>query len=92
MVNADSYRIMITNFFVTALHGIAVNDVWFQKNDATCRTSQSTIDLLRQTTESRLIRRNDDVNWLSRTYEWTPFSMDCENWAFKGRQIEVAVV
>ena len=29
-VNGDTYRTMIIDFFVPALHGIAVNDVWFQ--------------------------------------------------------------
>ena len=30
--NADTYR-MITDFFVLSLHGIHVNDFWFQQDD-----------------------------------------------------------
>ena len=36
------------DFFVTALHGIDVNDVWFEQNGATCHTYHVTINLLRQ--------------------------------------------
>ena len=53
---------MITDFFVSTLHGIAVNDVWVKQNDVTCDTCHATIELLRQTFEDRLINRNGHVN------------------------------
>lgn len=71
-VNGDTYRTMITDFFVPALHGIDVNDVWFQQDGATCHTSHATIDLLRQTFDGRLISRNGDVNWPPRSCDLTP--------------------
>lgn len=55
-----------------ALHGIDVNDVWFQQDGATCHTSHATIDLLRQTFDDRLISRNGDVNWPARSCDLTP--------------------
>ena len=39
------------------------NYVWSQYHGATCHTSHSAIDLLRQTFDWRLIGRNGDVNW-----------------------------
>ena len=42
-------------FFVTALHGIKVNDVWYQQDGATCHTTHAAIDLLRQTFDGGLI-------------------------------------
>ena len=58
-VNVDIYRTMtIVFFFAHALLSITVNDVWFQQDG----TSYVTIDLLRQTFDGRLIRRNSDVN------------------------------
>ena len=63
MVYEDTYRIMITNFLVLALHGIDVNDVWFQQDTATSHiTFHVTIDLLPQTFGGRLISRNCDIN------------------------------
>jgi len=38
-VNGDTYRTMITDFFVPALDGIDVDNVWFQQDGATCHIS-----------------------------------------------------
>ena len=46
-INGDTYRTMISERFVTALHGINKNDVWFQKDGAICHTPHAKIDLLR---------------------------------------------
>ena len=48
--------------FVPALHAVAVDDVWVQQNDAICHTSHATTDLLWQTIDDLLIRRNSNVN------------------------------
>ena len=53
---------MITNFFVTDLHSIDMNDVQFQQDGATCQTSYVTINLLRKTFDGRLIYESSDVN------------------------------
>ena len=44
-------------FFLTPLHGINVNFVWFQQDDATCHSNHARTDLLRQTFDGRLISR-----------------------------------
>ena len=48
-MNEDTYRTIINDlFFVLALDDIAMNDVWFQQDSATCHTFHATIDLLCQ--------------------------------------------
>ena len=47
-------------FFVTVIHGIDMNDIWFQQDGTTCHTCHATIDLLRQTFDGSLVSRNDD--------------------------------
>ena len=39
---------------VHALHGIDMNDVWLQQDDAKYRSFQATVDFLRQTFHGRL--------------------------------------
>ena len=51
-------------FFVHSLHFIDINNVWFQKDGATCHTSHATNDLLHQTLDGHLISWNDDVKKL----------------------------
>ena len=70
-VNGDTYRTMITDFFVPALDGIDMDNVWFQQDDATCHTPHATIDLLRETFDGGLISRNVDVNWPPRSCDLT---------------------
>ena len=67
-------RTMITDFFVPALYGIDVNDVWFQQDGTTCHTSHATIDVLRETFYGRFINRNDNVNWPPRSCDFTPLN------------------
>ena len=56
-VNEDTYRTMITNFFVPTIHFY---------------TSHGTIVLLSQTFDGRLISRIDDVNWSPRSCDLIP--------------------
>ena len=48
-MNGAIYCTMITNFFGPGLHGIDVNDIWFQQDGATCHISHARINLLHQT-------------------------------------------
>ena len=63
---------MTINFLIPALHGIDVNNVWFQQDGTTCHTSQATfrlqLDLLCQAFDVHLIRRNGYVNCLPNGY------------------------
>ena len=47
--------------FVSSLHGIDVNDVWFQQEAAACNISHDTMDLLHQIFDGGLISRNADM-------------------------------
>ena len=71
-VNGDTYYTMTTDIFITVLHGIDVNNIWFQQDCATCHTSHAAIDLLRQMFDDRLIRRNVDVNGPTRSCDLKP--------------------
>ncbi|GFV35943.1 DUF4817 domain-containing protein [Trichonephila clavipes] len=43
-VNGDRYRAMITNFFIPELNNHDVQELWFQRDGATCHTARATID------------------------------------------------
>ena len=49
-----------------------VDDVYFQKDGATCHTSGETIGLLLKNFPGQVISRNGDYNWPSRSYDLTP--------------------
>ena len=64
---------MITDYFARTLHGTDVNDVWFQQDGAwAVWQPQTTIDLLCQTFDGQLIRRNGDNNWPAKSCDLTP--------------------
>ncbi|GFX66072.1 DUF4817 domain-containing protein [Trichonephila clavipes] len=71
-VNGYRYRAMITNFFIPELNNHDVQELWFQKDGATCHTARATIDLLKDTFGDRLISRFGPVNWPPRSCDLTP--------------------
>ncbi|GFX19310.1 DUF4817 domain-containing protein [Trichonephila clavipes] len=71
-VNGDRYRAMITNFFIPELNNHDVQELWFQKDGATCHTARATIDLLKDTFGDHLISRFGPVNWPPRSCDLTP--------------------
>ncbi|GFW66190.1 putative LOC100569746 [Trichonephila clavipes] len=71
-VNGDRYRAMITNFFIPELNKHDVQELWFQKDGATCHTARATIDLLKDTFGDRLISRFGPVNWPPKSCDLTP--------------------
>ncbi|GFX86647.1 uncharacterized protein TNCV_1408461 [Trichonephila clavipes] len=44
---------MITNFFIPELNNHDVQELWFQQDGATCHTARATIDLLKDTFETK---------------------------------------
>ncbi|GFV53161.1 uncharacterized protein TNCV_3705321, partial [Trichonephila clavipes] len=48
------------------------NELWFQRDGATCHTARATIDLLKDTFGDRLISRFGPVNWPPRSCDLTP--------------------
>ncbi|GFW63206.1 DUF4817 domain-containing protein [Trichonephila clavipes] len=79
-VNGDRYRVMITNFFIPELNNHDVQELWFQKDGATCHTARATIDLLKDTFGDHLISRFGPVNWPPRSCDLTP--LDYFLWSY----------
>ncbi|GFV93338.1 DUF4817 domain-containing protein [Trichonephila clavipes] len=71
-VNGDRYRAMITNFFIPELNNHDIQELWFQREGATCHTARATIDLLKDTFGDRLISRFVPANWPPRSCDLTP--------------------
>ncbi|GFX26363.1 uncharacterized protein TNCV_949611 [Trichonephila clavipes] len=63
---------MITNFFIPELNNHDVQELWFQRDGATCHTALATIDLLKDTFGDRLISRFGPMNWPPRSCDLTP--------------------
>ncbi|GFU96013.1 uncharacterized protein TNCV_1791351 [Trichonephila clavipes] len=72
---------MITNFSIPELNNHDVQELWFQKDGATCPTARATMDLLKDTFGDRLISRFGPVNWPPRSCDLTP--LDYFLWATK---------
>ena len=62
---------MITAFSVPALHGIDVNDIWFQQDGGTFHTAEATLDVLRPDFKDRIISRRANVIWPPRSCKFT---------------------
>lgn len=71
-VNGERYRAMITNFLWPELDAMDVNDLWFQQDGATCHTANATMTLLNEKFPGRIISRNSEINWPSRSCDFTP--------------------
>ncbi|GFW66205.1 uncharacterized protein TNCV_1711041 [Trichonephila clavipes] len=57
-----------------------VQELWFQRDGATCHTARATINLLKDTFGDRLISRFGPVNWSPRSCDLTP--LDYFLWAY----------
>lgn len=71
-VNGDRYRGMLQRYFFDQLHGLDINDMWFQQDGATSHTAGVTIDLLQSKFGERVISRNGPVEWPPRSCDLTP--------------------
>ncbi|GFW63496.1 uncharacterized protein TNCV_401621 [Trichonephila clavipes] len=63
---------MITNFFIPELNNHDIQELWFQKESATCHTARATIDLLKDTFGDRLISRFGPEKRTPRSCDLTP--------------------
>ncbi|GFU03296.1 transposable element Tc3 transposase [Trichonephila clavipes] len=77
---------MITNFFIPKLNNHDVQELWFQKDGATCHTARATIDLLKNTFGDRLISRFGPVNWPPRSCDLTP--LDYFLWGYVKKTLD----
>lgn len=71
-VNGECYRTMITDFFWPTLNDMDVDDMWFQRDGATCHTADATMNILHERFEGIVISRRGDVNWPPRSCDLTP--------------------
>ena len=67
-----SDRAMFNEFLFPNVEENDMDDVWFQQDGATCHTTNVTIELLGTVFENRIISRNSDVNWPSRSCDLSP--------------------
>ena len=71
-VNGARYRDTITRFFLPKFDDIDVADMWFQQDDATCHTTDETIQLPHETFPDRVLSRFGDQNWPPISCDLTP--------------------
>ena len=62
-VNGDRYRALLNEFLFTKIEEENIGNIWFQKECATCHTTEATLDVLRPVFEYRIISRRADVVW-----------------------------
>ena len=70
-VNGDRYQAMLNVFFFTKIEEENIGNIWFQQDDATCHTTEATLDVLRPVFEDRIISRRADVVLPPRSYDLT---------------------
>ena len=71
-MNGLRYQTMINEVLWPELKDMDVDDVHFQQDGAMCHTSSETIGLLLEKFPGRVISRNGDYNWPSRSCDLTP--------------------
>ena len=71
-INGKRYRAILNEFLFLKIKEDDMDDISFQKDEATCHTANVTIDLLRTIYENPIISRNSDVNWPPRCCDLTP--------------------
>lgn len=79
-VNGERYRQMLTDFLWPELTRLALDNMWFQQDGATCHTARDTIELIQQKFGERVISAKADVPWPSRSCDLTP--LDFFLWGF----------
>lgn len=68
-VNGERYREMLVNFVRPEVENMP--EVWWQQDGATAHTARQTIELLRQIFGRRIISRNSEIKWPSRSPDLT---------------------
>lgn len=86
-VNGARYRDMIRNFLFHKLEGMDTQNMWFQQDGATSHTTKETIALLRERFGDRLISRNANITWPSRSCDLTP--LDFFFWAYLKEKVYI---
>lgn len=63
---------MIENYLLPQLQEEAMEDMWFQQDEATSHTARDTMTLLRTAFPGRLISHFGDIPWPPRSPDLTP--------------------
>ena len=71
-MNGLRYRTIINEFLWSYLEDMDVDVVYLQQDGATCHAGGETIGILRKQFPGRVISRNGDYNWPSRSCDLTP--------------------
>ena len=67
-VNGGRYRAMLNEFLFTKMEDEDIDNIWLQKDGATCHTAEATLDVF----EDHIISRKADVVWPPRSCNLTP--------------------
>ena len=86
-VNGARCSDTITQFFLPKLDDIDVANTWFQQDDATCHTTDETIQLPHETFPGRVLSRFGDQNWPPRSCDLTP--LDFFLWGYLKSKVYV---
>jgi len=84
-VTGIRYRTMIEDFLLPRIQNRP--EVWFQQDGATAHTARETMQLLRQCFGNKIIARNGNVNWPSRSPDLT--SPDFFLWGYLKEKVYI---
>ena len=76
-VNSERYGHMISDLILPCIEEYDLENMWFQKDDATCYPIRTNMALLQETFPGRVISRVGDINWLPRSCDLTPLDLFC---------------
>lgn len=68
---------MLQEFFWLQMEDMALHELWFKQNGATCHTAAETMTLLADKVPKNLISWELEVNWSFRSYDLTPWTENC---------------
>ena len=71
-VNGDRYRAILNEFLFTKIEEEDIGNIWLKQDGTTSHTAEATLDVLHPVFEDRLISREADVVWPSRSCDLTP--------------------
>ena len=74
-VTGERYRAMIRDFLRPQIANMP--GLWFQQDGATAHTARETMHLLTECFDDRIISRNGNVNWPSRSPDLTSPDFSC---------------
>ena len=62
---------MVTEFFLSQLDKLGLENMWLQQDGATTHTARATTNILKEAFPGRLISRFGDLHWPARSLDLT---------------------